>query len=79
MEIARKSHEDVTGEYGKLYKRPCFSDAPHIVEATGMAMPNYGPGLEWVDMCAQDEKVSLDTYCKFIKIYMMMVLRALVQ
>lgn len=77
--IAREAHRDVTGELAPLYRRTGFSDAPHIVKATGMAMPNYGPGNEWVDICQPDEKVLLDDYCKFIKIYMMMVLRALGQ
>lgn len=79
VEIARRAHEDITGELAPLHKRTGFSDAPHIVRATGMAMPNYGPGNEWEDICQPNEKVSLDDYCKFIKIYMMMVLRALGQ
>lgn len=79
VQIAQKAHEDITGRLAPIHKRTGFSDAPHIVKATGMAMPNFGPGNEWVDMCQPDEKVSLDAYCKFIKIYMMMVLRALGQ
>lgn len=79
VKIALQAHEDITGEPGELYKRGGFSDAPHIVEATGMAMPNYGPSLDYEESCMPNEKVLLESYYDFIKIYMLIVLRALGQ
>jgi acetylornithine deacetylase/succinyl-diaminopimelate desuccinylase-like protein len=69
--------EEVMGEKAEFYCRAGCSDAAYIVQETGMAMPNFGPGNDVEEATSKNEKLSIDEYLSCVKIYMMVLLKIL--
>lgn len=76
VKIALDAYRDVTGKDTQLYKRGGGSDASDIVEGAHIPMPNFGAGNELEESTSENEKLFLEDYYTFIKIYMMMIVKA---
>ena len=76
IQLTMKSYEQIMGKPVEIYRRPGGSDAANIREATGMPILNFGIGVD-TESGTANEKVSVQGYLDFIKIYMMTVVNAL--
>ena len=65
------------GKPVEIYRRAGGSDAANIREATGMPIPNFGIAGDIGESGEPNEKISVQGYLDFIKIYMMTVVNAL--
>lgn len=77
VELCRRSFGKVTGRELKLYRRAGGSDGGNINHFNGMAIPNFGAALDYEDGGKPNEKIDLESYLEFIKVYMMIVVDAL--
>lgn len=77
VDIARGAWKDITGEAAPIYKRGGGSDASAIAIDAGVPMPNFGPGNDVEESTSENEKLWLEDYFTFIKVYMQMVVKAL--
>ncbi|MCR6544782.1 M20/M25/M40 family metallo-hydrolase [Dehalobacterium formicoaceticum] len=77
VKAACAAYEDVMDKPAELYERNGSCDAHHIVKATGMTMPNFGPGDDIGECCQANEKLLIDEYLSFVEIYMMTLIRLL--
>lgn len=76
IQLTMKSYEQIMGKPVEIYRRPGGSDAANIREATGMPIPNFGIGVD-TESGKANERVEIQGYLDFIKIYMMTVVNAL--
>lgn len=76
VKIALDAYHDITGQETALYKRGGGSDASDIVESAHIPMPNFGAGNDVEESTHENEKLLLEDYYTFIKIYMMMIVKA---
>lgn len=74
-----KSYEQIMGKPVEIYRRAGGSDAANIRQATGMPIPNFGIALDVEESGQPGEKISVQGYLDFIKIYMLTVVNALEQ
>lgn len=77
ISLLLRSYEQVMGRPTEVYRRSGGSDAANIREATGMPMPNFGIANDVDDSGSPNEKISVQGYLDFIKVYMMAVVNAL--
>lgn len=77
VKIALNAYEAVTGKPASLYKRGGGSDASDIVESAHIPMPNFGAGNDVEESTHENEKILIEDFYTFIKIYMMMIVHAL--
>lgn len=77
IRLTMKSYEQIMGKAVEIYRRPGGSDAANIRQETGMSIPNFGIGMDMEESGKANEKVTLQGYLDFIKIYMMTVVNAL--
>lgn len=77
IQTAMKSFEQVYGK--KLHANGGYgtSDSSHIVGQNGVCLPLFGPGFAFPDTGGSNERLKLEDYFKFIKIYMLMVIELL--
>lgn len=71
------SYEQIMGKPVEIYRRAGGSDAANIQQATGMPIPNFGAALDVEESGQPGEKLNIQDYLDFIKIYMMTVINAL--
>ena len=77
IRLVMKSYEQITGRPVEIYRRAGGSDAANIRQATGMSIPNFGIANDVDESGSPGEKISVQGYLDFIKIYMMTVVNAL--
>lgn len=77
VKIGREAYRDITGEENLIYKRGGGSDAATIMAYEGIPMPNFGPGNDVEESTNENEHLYLEEFYTFIKVYMMMVVKAL--
>ncbi len=77
VSLARDSFRQITGRETEIYTRGGGSDASDIVTAAHIPMPNFGAGNDVEESTHENEKLFLEDYYTFIKVYMMMIARAL--
>lgn len=77
IETVSRSYEQIMGKPVEIYRRAGGSDAANIQQATGMPIPNFGIALDMEESGAPGEKIPVQGYLDFIKIYMMTVVNAL--
>lgn len=77
IKLVAHSYEQVMGKPVEIYRRPGGSDAANIRRATGMAIPNFGTAFDMAESGMPGEKISVQGYLDFIKIYMLSVVNAL--
>lgn len=77
IQLTAKSYEQIMGKPVEIYRRAGGSDAANIREATGMPIPNFGIAGDIGESGEPNEKISVQGYLDFIKIYMMTVVNAL--
>lgn len=77
VKAAQKAFKDIAGYDTRLHRTGGGSDASSIAEVTGMNIPNFGPGWDGTEgygcACHEDERLILEDYFMFIKIYMKML------
>ena len=76
VRIAMEAYNVITGENTAIYKRGGASDASDIVEGAHIPMPNFGAGNDVEESTSENEKLFLEDYYTFIKVYMMMIVKA---
>lgn len=74
VKTALEAYETIYQKPGALFYHPWGTDSAKIVEKYGFPMPNFGPGMGIDETTAPDEKLLLQDYYNFIKIYMLMVI-----
>lgn len=77
IKIVANSYKQIMGKPVEIYRRAGGSDAANIREVTGMPIPNFGAALDVEDSCSPSEKIDVQDYLDFIKIYMMTIVNAL--
>lgn len=77
VRIAMEAYHDATGKDALLYKRGGGSDASDIVESAHIPMPNFGAGNDVEESTHENEKMLLEDFYTFIKVYMLMIVKAL--
>lgn len=70
---------EIMGKDARVAVCPGGSDAACIYKVTKTPMPHYGGAEEFSDwaMAKPNERISLNAYFNFIKVYMMTVVNAL--
>lgn len=76
VKLSLEAYREITGEDTVLYKRGGGSDASDITESAHIPMPNFGAGNDIEESTHENEKILLEDYYTFIKIYMMMLVKA---
>ena len=79
VNIGRDAWKEITGKENPIYKRGGGSDASAIVLGANVPMPNFGPGNDVEESTHENEKLWLEDYFTFIKVYMQMIVKALGQ
>lgn len=77
VRMCLEAYREVTGKDTAVYRRGGGSDASDIVEKTGLPMPNFGAGDEEAESTHENEKLCLEDYFTFIKVYMRLLVKAL--
>lgn len=79
IELAKRSYKEIMGKDVRVAVCPGGSDAAWIYKVTKTPMPHYGGAEEFSDweMAKPNERISLNAYFNFIKVYMMTVVNAL--
>ena len=73
LQAARQA---IKGDFAPIYYMPGGSDAATIWKAHHYPIPNFGPGLLLEDCGVANEKLSVEDYLDFVKIYMLSVVSA---
>lgn len=79
IELAKRSYKEIMGKDVRVAVCPGGSDAAWIYKVTKTPMPHYRGAEEFSDwaMAKPNERISLNAYFNFIKVYMMTVVNAL--
>ncbi|MBU5628049.1 M20/M25/M40 family metallo-hydrolase [Oscillibacter sp. MSJ-2] len=79
IQLLQKSYEQIMGKPVEIFRRAGGSDASFIRESTGMPIPNFGVAEDRGEGGSgrPDERVNVQGYLDFIKVYMMAVVNAL--
>lgn len=79
IQLVGDSYRQIMGHPVELYRRAGGSDAANIREATGMPIPNFGIAVDIGEggSGTAGERISVQGYLDFIKVYMMTVVNAL--
>ena len=77
VRLLTESYEQVLGKKAFFKNHPGGSDAAYIRQDTGMPMPNFGGADDDTEPCTANEKISVQNYLDFIKVYMMVLVNAL--
>ena len=71
------AYQSITGEKTSIYKRSGGSDASDIVEKAHIPMLNFGAGNDVEESTHENEKLYLEDFYTFIKVYMQMIVTAM--
>lgn len=77
IKLVAESYREVMGEDIVIAAKPGGSDASWIRKVTGIPIPNLGAANGYSEMGKPDEKIPVQRYLDFIKVYMMVVVNAL--
>ena len=77
VRMCLEAYREVTGKGTAVYRRGGGSDASDIVGKAGLPMPNFGAGDEEAESTHENEKLCLEDYFTFIKVYMRLLVKAL--
>lgn len=77
IQLVAKSYKEVLDKDVVIAAKPGGSDASWIRKITGMPIPNFGAANGYSEMGKPNEKIPVDRYLDFIKVYMMTVVNAL--
>ena len=77
VDVCKRSFKAITGRELKMYRRAGGSDGGNINHFNGMAIPNFGAALDYEDSGKPNEKIDVNAYLEFIKVYMMICVNAL--
>lgn len=77
VRMCLEAYREVTGKETSIYRRGGASDASDIVEKAGLPMPNFGAGDDLKECTHENEKMPVEDYLTFIKVYMCLMVKAL--
>ena len=77
VKLVAEAYREVMGKDVVIAAKPGGSDASWIRKVTGIAMPNFGAANGYGEMGKPDEKIPVERYLDFIKVYMMVLVKAL--
>lgn len=77
VRMCLEAYHEVTGKQSSTYKCSGASDASDIVEKAGFPMPLFWAPNGYEEATKENEKVLLEDYFTFIKVYMRLLVKAL--